>query len=62
MDRYITKVLFYAKHVKFEQVSGLLPSPKKKSRTLSFKKKKVQRFIKNVQMNYFGPRILPPTP
>jgi hypothetical protein len=39
MDRYINKVLFYALHVKFEQVLGFLPSPRKQSRILFTKKK-----------------------
>jgi len=47
MDRHINKVLFYALHVKFEQVLGFLPSPRKKSRILFTKKK-----IKDSQTMY----------
>jgi hypothetical protein len=39
--------LFYAEHVKFEQVSRFLPSLGKKFTTLSLEKK-VQGLIKNV--------------
>jgi hypothetical protein len=38
MDKYITEVLFYAYHIKFEQVLGFLPSFEKKIRTLSLEK------------------------
>jgi hypothetical protein len=48
MDRYITKILFYAYHVKFEQISKFLPSLGKKSKTFVSSKIKVQRFVKNV--------------
>jgi hypothetical protein len=58
MDRYIIKVLFYAKQVKFEQVLGFLPSLGKKSTTL-FPKKNNQGLIRNFGKKRFGLRFLP---
>ncbi len=57
MDRHITKVLFYAQHVKFEQVLGFLPSPRKKFKTLSFTKKS-SKTHKECLNKFFWPNIL----
>jgi hypothetical protein len=57
MDRYINKVLFYALHVKFEQVLIFLPSPKKKSKTL-FLEKKNSNIHKECLNKFFWPKIL----
>ncbi len=56
MDRYITKVLFYAQHVKFEQVLGFLSSPRKKSKIL-FLQKKSSKTHKECLNKCFWPKI-----